>query len=161
MLVPGRSRNKIAAINRDIHLVKDWDILVVAADDMICVKKDWDEQIKNTMLATFPDGDGVLHFNDGFVGEKLNTLPILTKKYYDRFGYAYNPEYISLWCDNEFMDVAKQLKKQIYISDVLFRHEHYSNIKGMKMDKLIIRTESFYHQDRRTYEKRKKINFGL
>ena len=94
--------------------------MIVTADDMICVQQGWDQIIRNEMNKNFPDGDGVLHFNDGFTGEKLNTLPILTKSYYDRFGFVYNTAYKSLFCDNEFQEVAKKLNKTIYINQVLF-----------------------------------------
>jgi hypothetical protein len=76
------------------------------------------------MTEHYPDTDGVLWFNDGYQGNRLNTLCILGKKYYDRFNYIYHPDYISVWCDNEFMDVANLLGKQIYFDDIIIRHEH-------------------------------------
>ena len=160
ILIPGKSLNKVNAINRDIDKIKDWDILIVAADDMICMMKDWDNIICEEMKKHFPDDDGVLHFSDGFAGNKLNTMPIFTRKYYDRFKYIYHPSYKSLWCDNEFMKVADILKKQVYINKVLFMHKHYANVGGLR-DKLIQYTESFYWDDKKTFENRKRINFDL
>ena len=66
------------------------------------------------MTELYPNTDGVLWFNDGNQGNRLNTLCILGKKYYERFNYIYHPDYTSLWADNEFMDVANLLNKQIF-----------------------------------------------
>jgi hypothetical protein len=157
----GYSATKVQAYNRDIHLVKDWDIIVVASDDMICVAEGWDETIQKEMKEWFPNTDGVLHHNDGYVKERLNTLPILGRKYFDRFGYVYNPEYKSLWCDNEFMEVAEILLRQKYFDTILFKHEHPANNSQVKSDSLMQRNESMYWSDKEVYDKRKSYNFGL
>jgi hypothetical protein len=157
----GQSKNKIHAYNRDIEFIDNWDILIAASDDMVCVQKGWDNIIRKQMRKSYPNTDGVLHFNDGYVGSKLNTLPILGRKYYDRFGYVYHHSYFSLWCDNEQMEVATQLKKQTYFEQILFKHEHFSNNASVKRDALIRKTESFFYVDRRNYQLRKKRNFDI
>ena len=159
--VAGESKNKVHAYNRDIELVHSWDILVAASDDMICNRRGWDNEIRKAMRATYPDTDGLLHFNDGYVGSRLNTLPILGRKYYDRFGYVYHKAYISLWCDNEQMEVAQMLKKQKYFATVLFKHEHWSNNGNVKRDALMVKTESYFNVDRRTYIARKRQGFFI
>ena len=127
---------------------------------MIPVIQGFDTIIKNKMTEHYPDTDGVLWFNDGYQGNKLNTLCILGKKYYDRFNYIYNPEYKSVWSDNEFMDVANILNKQTYFDEVIIRHEHPD--WGFGKNDLIhqenIKNESF---DRQVFYRRKNINFGL
>lgn len=124
--VVGVSRNKIDAVNRDMELERDWDILLLASDDMIPEKNGWDKTITEAMEQSFPDMDGVLHFDDGFQHERLCTLCVIGKKYYDRFGYIYCPEYSNLWCDFEFTEVAYMLGKYRYLGDgnVVIRHEH-------------------------------------
>jgi hypothetical protein len=119
----GVSKSKIDAVNRDIT-DGDWDIILLASDDMIPNQLGYDDIIRIGMKEYFPDTDGVLWFNDGFQANKLNTLCILGKKYYKRFGYIYYPEYKSTWCDNEFMDVANILKKQKYFDTIIIKHEH-------------------------------------
>ena len=81
----GNSKGKIDAVNRDIPHNSLWDILLLASDDMIPVVKHYDEIIRDSMQQFFPDKDGVLFFNDGYVGSRLNTLCILGNKYYNRF----------------------------------------------------------------------------
>ena len=122
--VIGQSNSKIHAINRDIDTSEDWDIILLASDDMIPQVKGFDKVINTLMNANYPDTDGILFFNDGFKGQELNTLCILGKKYYERFNYIYYPEYKSVWSDNEFMSVGNILEKQTYFDEVIIEHEH-------------------------------------
>ena len=110
-VVFGDSKTKIEACNADIKDV-DFDIVLLASDDMVPQVRGYDTIIKEAMEDYFPNTDGVLWFNDGYQSRAMNTLCILGKKYYDRFGYIYHPDYISLWCDNEFTVVANMLGRQ-------------------------------------------------
>jgi hypothetical protein len=123
-VIYGDSTSKIHAVNRDIEMINDWDIFLLASDDMIPKVKGYDNIIRNKMKEFYPDTDGILWFNDGHQENRLNTLCILGKKYYDRFGYIYYPEYKSVWCDNEFMMVGDLLEKQTYFDEVIIEHEH-------------------------------------
>jgi hypothetical protein len=147
----GTSKSKIDAVNRDIPHKSLWDILLLASDDMIPVVKGYDEIIRDSMQQFFPDKDGVLFFNDGYVGSRLNTLCILGNKYYERFGYIYYPGYKSLWCDNEFMLTGYKLKKQIYIDFVIIKHEHPSNNSNIKLDELYDKNEKYWDEDYATF----------
>ena len=153
------NKSKIEAVNANMDNI-EFDIVLLASDDMVPVVQGFDTIIKNKMTEHYPDTDGVLWFNDGYQGNKLNTLCILGKKYYDRFNYIYNPEYKSVWSDNEFMDVANILNKQTYFDEVIIRHEHPD--WGFGKNDLIhqenVKNES---NDRTVYNKRKLINFGL
>ena len=110
----GNSKNKIEAINSDIDEMEDWDIVLLASDDMIPLIKGFDDIIRKNMEENYPDTDGVLWFFDGNRRD-LNTLCILGKKYYDRFGYIYHPGYKSFYSDDEFTKVANKLKRQTFI----------------------------------------------
>ena len=161
ILIKGKSKNKIDACNRDINIVSEefrWDILILASDDMTPLYKGYDTVIRNNMKKYYPDTDGVLFFNDGFRKNNLNTMCILGKNYYQRFNYIYHPSYISLWCDNEFMEVANILKKQTYFNDILFKHDHPVNT-GEKRDSLYNKNESYFNIDKQNYLKRKSLNF--
>lgn len=157
--VDGLSIGKIHACNRDMEEAGDWDILILASDDMQPVKVGYDQMIRDRMNKHFPDLDGVLYFPDGYTA--LNTMCIMGRAYYNRFGYIYNPGYISLWCDNEFMEVADKLNKQAKFQEVLFRHEHPANNKGLGNDALYVENEKHYMHDRILYHKRKEKNFYL
>lgn len=155
----GISKGKIHACNRGINIIDDWDIVILASDDMIPHQTGWDEIIIEAMQDNHPDLDGVLYFSDGYTA--LNTMCILGRKYFERFGYIYHPEYISLWCDNEFQEVSQMLGKEAKFSQILFRHEHPANTGGANNDALYRENDKFYGIDKATFDKRKAINFEL
>lgn len=153
----GMSRSKVEAINRDMHKAEPWDICVLASDDMHCIVQGWDTIIKKDMLENFPDTDGVLWYWDGDAQTKgkLNTMCIFGRVYYQRFGYIYHPAFKSLWADNLFMEQADLLGRQFKSEQVLFKHVHFTNTRGMQQDRLMLKTQSFYIEDKKTYNKLK------
>lgn len=134
----GESKGKIHACNRDMNMTSamNWDIVVLASDDMIPQVKGWDFEIINRMKENFPDTDGMLWFFDGYQN-RISTFTIYGKKYYERFGYLYHDSYKSLWCDNEQTEVARSLNKLFYSGECLFKHEHYSNDPKVGQDMLM------------------------
>ena len=153
----GASKNKVDAINRDMEIRGHWDILVNVSDDQIFTVVGFDEIIRANMPA---DLDCFLHFPDGHAGERLATLSIMGRAYYDRFGYIYHPDYISLWCDNEAMEVAKKLGKYKLVSERIFEHLHPAN-GNAPTDAQYKKTESYYRIDEKTFNRRKAMNFYL
>jgi hypothetical protein len=157
----GTSLNKIDAINRDVNEIKNkfnFDILVNFSDDMEFIQHSFDENIRNKFYQFYPDTDGNIYFNDGFVGDKFSTMSIIGRKYYDKFNYIYHPSYYSLWCDNEYTEVAKRNQKILYFNENIYRHNHPANVGGF-MDEQLIKTESFNEIDRQNYQKRLNNNF--
>jgi len=157
----GTPNGKIHAINRDIPDPTTFDIILLISDDMIPMVKGYDDIIVNKMATLYPDTDGVLFFNDGYAGPRLNTLVICGSAYYQRFGYIYYPEYKSLWCDNEFMNVANKLGKQTYIHDVIIKHEHPGWNKQVVMDNLYRINESFNTIDKQLYLSRNPTLYDI
>lgn len=150
----GNNKNKIQAVNADIEKAKtSFDIIFLISDDMIPKIKGFDDIIYQDMIKNFPDYDGVLHYNDGNAGEKLNTLSIMGKKMFDYFGYFYNEDYVSLWADNEFDDVSKNLNKKVYIDNVIVKHEWAND------DHLYAVNNKWFNRDWQVYEKRKALGF--
>lgn len=151
--------SKVQACNANLNNI-NFDIVLLASDDMIPVVYGYDVYIKKYMESLYPDTDGVLWFNDGFQGKNLNTLSILGKKYYDRFGYIYNPEYKSLYCDQEFTQVSLMLKKTTYFNTCIIKHEQYSII-NKDPDELYIKNDALQSIDLEVYKKRASCNFSL
>jgi hypothetical protein len=149
------NKTKIDAINANLQ-GKEFDILILCADDMIPKIAGFDVEIIETFKEKFKDGDGVLWFFDGHTKE-LNTMPIIDKKYYDRFGYIYYPEYRSFWCDNEFMDTAEKLNKQRYINKCIIEHQHPAWCNNVKKDQLYIDNDMKSKGDKELYLKRKNL----
>lgn len=159
-IVYNDNKSKIESVNTGFSDL-EYDIILLASDDMIPEFEGYDVIIKKEMEKNFPDTDGILWFNDGNQGKRLNTLCILGKKYYNRFGYIYNPEYKSLWADNEFTTVGNRLGRQKYIDIVIIRHKHHSVDSNNKFDALYQRNDTFHDYDRDVYNKRLKMGFNL
>jgi len=158
----GVSKNKVHAVNRDMDKIDyDWDILIAMSDDMEWQVQGFDNIIREKMKEHFPDLDGFLHFNDGYVGDKLCTMNIMGRKYYERFNYIYHPDYIGLWCDNESTEVAKKLGKYVYDPRIIFKHQHPANTHSAQWDESYIKYTKYDGQDNATYRRRKENNFDL
>lgn len=157
-IISGNPCGKIGAINRDMEHAGQYDILLLASDDMVPVQKGYDDIIRSKMALHYPDTDGVLFFNDGHHGSKLNTLCILGKKYYERFGYIYHPSYKSEFCDNEFMNVAETLGKQTYFDTVIIEHKH-PMWTGEPKDKTYTNNDTHITADNQNYLRRKAEGF--
>jgi hypothetical protein len=160
VIVFGNSKSKIDAINRDVndcHL--NWDILVNISDDQLAERKGWDTIIKDAMPEHL---DASLWFNDGWQ-DRINTMEIVGREYYNRFKYIYHPEYKSFYCDNEATEVAIQLGKCIKSKECIIRHYHYActNSTHMKKDETYIKAEQHWNYDKELYKQRKAINYGL
>ncbi len=126
----------------------DWTYLILLDNTKIPKINCWDRLIKENMENQYPDDDGVLFFNDNINKSELNTYPILTKKYYNKFNYCLYPDYYNLYANNEFTLVANALTKQTYFSTILFEQEDIQNSVMLSDDMTL-------------YKKRKQKNFGL
>jgi len=156
------NRTKIEACNANMNEISwDWDIVVLVSDDMIPQIRGYDDVIRNYMIAKFPDRNGILWFNDGAQGDKLNTLSIYGRVFYESQGFMYNPEYKSLFCDTELTDQCRREYKDIctYIPYCIIRHEHPGTGYAQNMDSLYQTNQRYWSQDMYTYIRRKKYDY--
>ncbi len=161
--VCGKSTGKISAINADMDKVRalNPDVILLASDDMIPVMGGYDDIIAKNMIKYFPDTDGVLHFNDGSTGQDiLITLPVVGQKYFQRFGYLYYPGYKSVYCDNEFTDVARLLGKVVYFEQTIIQHE-WIGLNSPDALHLYNESPEIYAHDEPLYDERKARNYDL
>lgn len=159
-IVFGKSHSKIHAINRDIeHFDKmnEWDILVNISDDQLADVEGWDKDIRETMPN---DLDASLWYFDGRQ-TKLNTMEIVGRKYYERFGYVYYPEYKSFFCDNEAHEAAESLGKLIKTNRCIVKHYHVGWAKETHMthDETYKRAEVHWAHDENLFKQRKANGF--
>lgn len=155
----GYNKSKIEACNADISQARPWDIVLLASDDMVPVKKGYDLRIVKEMSHYFPDTDGCLWFNEGAGKQLVSMLSIIGRKYYDRFGYLYHPSYKSFFCDNEYTDIALKLGRIVYIDEVIIKHMHPAWQRGVPTDKLYDQNQKFWSIDKENYIIRKQNNF--
>lgn len=151
----GLSDSKIHACNRDVNeFHKPWDIILLISDDMHVQVEEWDNVIREKMEKHYPDTDGCLWFHDGSKQKVISTLSCIGKKYYERFGWIYNPKYKSFFCDNEYTDVARSLNKITFIDKVIIKHEHPQWGGGVKHDALYERNNGPWEHDGNLYRSR-------
>ncbi len=157
--VRGNSKSKVAAINANINEYdKPWDVVLVISDDFFCRRRGWDSVIRNAMQKSFPDTDGSLWIFDNSQ-RRINTLPCMGRRFYDRFKFIYHPSYQSLFCDNEQSEVGLKLLKLVFVEDVIASHEHPMWGKGMKKDALYARNDKFWNQDKANFLRRQSLGF--
>jgi hypothetical protein len=153
-----RNTSKIEACNANMNEIDwEWDIVVLVSDDMIPQIQGYDDIIRNHMKARFPDTDGILWFNDGFQGEKLNTLCVYGRAMYNRLGSIYVPGYKSLFCDTELTDRCKGdlADKCQYVPYCIIRHEHPGTGYAQNMDTLYATNQRHWNHDMYLYISRK------
>ena len=154
------NKSKIEACNANMGEIDyPWDIVVLVSDDMIPQVEGWDTVIQNHMLAYFPDTDGILWFNDGCQGDKLNTLCVYGRKMFSETlqQYIYRPEYKSFYCDTELTDRCRGdlAPKCRYIQHCIIRHEHPGTGFAQNMDPLYAKNQTHWSADLRMYIRRK------
>jgi hypothetical protein len=129
---------------------------------MVPQMEGWDSAIRSHMQAYFPDTDGILWCNDGWQGEKLNTLCIYGRKMYDEtLKCIYRPEYKSFFCDTELTDRCRGdlAPKCRYIQHCIIRHEHPGTGFAQNMDPLYAKNQMHWTADLHTYIRRKSYPF--
>lgn len=166
----GESKSKIHAVNRDMDLIPelfpqaaDWGILVNLSDDMVFVAPNWDEYIRAEMRIGFPDTDGYLHFYEQDSKSALCVMTIIGRKYYERFGFIYDPRFKSLFCDNLQFQLAKMLGKYKYIDMEIFKHYNPAyGYENMPKDELFLRQQEIgYSVDEQLFNEIRARNYEI
>jgi len=142
------------------------DIFIQVQDDLSpCFG--WDVAIARALDV---NKEQVLAINDPLV-LKLNPAlkdstdfmchAICTKKYYNQFGYLFHPSYESVYCDNEYSEVAKNKGVVIKQPDIVFDHDHEKYKRG-NVDRvaLIHESEERYRTGKIIFDYRKTNNFN-
>lgn len=145
---------KIAAMNSGF-IGREWDIGIVGQDDLFPLPSYADELLRLWKKHFGDSTDGVLHLDDGYCTDALNTGVIIGRAYYNRFGYVYHPSYRAVWCDNEYTDVSVALCRVVRIAKRLITHEW----AGRNPDALLMANEKHYDEDHRNYLRRKALGF--
>lgn len=152
-IIFGKSESKIHAVNRDMDQAPKFDVLVLSSDDMVPVAMGWDEHIASAVLQYFPNLDGAIHYPDGRQ-KNLCTYSIMGSKLYERFGYIYHPQYLSVFCDNEFHEVCEQWGALRFIDRLIVRHAWEETNDALRR-----KTNAYFDRDKHVYECRKKAGF--
>lgn len=149
--------------------VKGWNLaaqhstgkIIVQVTDDFVPPPQWDTALLALEPHGWPDGDYAVHVNDGYV-RTLMTLVITTRKRYERYGYLFYPDYLSLFSDTEFTDVAYRDGVVIKAPHLLFEHMHPDCHKRNRDEVDLVHASSERWQMGETlYNFRKQRNFPV
>lgn len=146
----GAHKSKVEACNAGA--VDDWDVLLLASDDMVPVVDGYGVRIVAAMKKYFPALDGAVYFYDG-AQKHVCTLPIMGRRLWKRLGYVYDPAYASLFCDTEYTDILKPIGKLVYVDEKIIEHQHHTTGKT-EVDALYIRNDNLWRRDELVYNAR-------
>lgn len=132
----GFSGSKIAAINRDVCFIDDWQIIINVSDDQVFTKEGFDIDI----IEHFKNFSGLLHFIDLHKPD-ICTMAIMDRSYFDVDGHIYNPRFLSVYSDNLQQELAKKRKRYKFVREPIFTHYHWRHGLAEK-DALLEITES-------------------
>jgi hypothetical protein len=152
-LLCNRNKTTVEAVNRAAATAKG-NVLIVVSDDFDCPFH-WDEGL---LKALEGKEDFVAKTHDG-LQPFIVTLPVMDRKYYERFRYIYNPVYQHMFCDTELTAVAYMLGKMEYVA-ITFPHHHYTTGRN-KRDAINIKNDATWAAGEAIYKHRQGINFGL
>lgn len=118
----GVNRGRKCAVdgwNKSAELSTGRFIITLADDWFPCPH--WDTEF----LKAIPDLDGehVLEVDTGG-NPGLLTFSLLTRKYYERYGYLFWPQYLGMYADNEFTIVARRDGVVIDAKHLFCEHRH-------------------------------------
>jgi hypothetical protein len=118
--------------------------------------KGFDEKIRDA-FQFFNEMDLFLHFRDSNHDpiDALSTLSIIGRKYYERDGYIYHPDFKSFFCDNLAQDLAKARGCYHFIDQIVFNHLHPSYGKAPS-DQQYKKNDLLWKHDEMLYNRMKK-----
>lgn len=143
----------ITAINFGA-LHSNGNLLIVVSDDFDCPEH-WD----TLLLEALQGKEDYCVKTDDKYQPFIITLPIMDRKYYNRFNYIYNPSYLHMFCDTEMSAVAWMLGRYIKVN-ITFIHNHYTT-GAMAKDEINEKNDKSWQQGETLFHKRIEENFGI
>lgn len=133
------------------------EIIILMSDDMFPPWQ-WDEALWAEMGSD--KEPVVLQVHDG-IRNDIVTIPIMNRAAFNRLGYIYHPEYLSMFADNDLHETAR-IHGMLRFSDIRFEHKHYTvgkseNDATYKHENSSIK----YQHGQRVFERRKRLGFPL
>ena len=118
------------------------DILVTGSDDIRFVTPGWDSVIEREAMR-YADGIYCLWCDDGVLGEKQCSFPIVSKTWVETLGYFHFTLFEHYCSDTWVHSLAKTIDRARYIDKVLIEHCHWSVGKAEQDDTYRLHTEVF------------------
>lgn len=156
ILVKEKREMYVGKINEGFHKT-DSPLIVFLADD-IEVNRNWLTEAVSTFHESFPDGMGLVSFQDEF-DDRLAPHGLISRKYVEEFlnGNIFYPGYIHYWCDTELTLRSKKWGRFAYSSKAKIFHNRPNKIE--ERDKICQEGSMTSDKDRRILTWRNWFNF--
>tara|TARA_Y100001933_G_scaffold100032_1_gene100429 strand:+ start:537 stop:1409 length:873 start_codon:yes stop_codon:yes gene_type:complete len=105
------------------------NIIMFCGDDIVFRTKNWDTEVRNA-FDKYSDKIALVFGDDGWHGSPSN--PFIHRKWIDVSGFALPPYFSCDYSDSWLNEVARALKRKIYLKHVLTEHMHFINGKAEK-----------------------------
>lgn len=158
-IIWGLPNGKIDACNRDLsEHNSNWTTVLLASDDMHPIVQGYDQIILEEMARHFPENDGALWFKQP-PQDRVNFVEVVGRKRYQQQGYLYNPNYYSLFADNEQTDKGLRDGWLARAPVEIIQNVSYHWGGKNREDTLYRRNNRYWKRDGEIYEQRKAAGF--
>lgn len=152
------NNNVVDAINTGA-VYSTGEILIGLSDDFGCFQG-WDTWMNENVDIS---KEQVIKINDGItrMDNLIVTLPIMTRKFYQRTNYIYHGDFSGIFGDNALAEMAHRLKI-LTIKDTLYIHRHWLN-KYRQRDEINNRHDNpeGWKLGEKVLNRLRKENFGI
>lgn len=116
------NNNVVDAMNAGAKIAHG-EILVCISDDFDC-EPGWDEFIVSQLDI---EKEQALKVNDCYTepSNLILTMPVMTKKLYDKLGFVYYPEYSGMFADNDLAEMCSTMNVLKVNYEKKFEHLHW------------------------------------
>lgn len=106
-----------------------FNVMMHCGDDIVFRSEAWDQHVLSA-FARYPDRLVFVHGRDGVHDERLATHGFLHRRWVETVGYFVPPLFASDYNDLWLTEVADQLGRRVFLSEVYTEHMHPAVGKG-------------------------------
>ena len=104
---------------------------MVSNDDQVFIDHGWDTRLDREIIK-FPDKIFCIWFNDKWESQNFCTFPIISRKWIETLGYLQFPFFEHFYTDAWIWMLAKAIRRDHYIDDIIIEHRHWKTGKSKK-----------------------------
>lgn len=135
------------------------EILIYLSDDFDC-PENWGPLVLKEFESV--EGPCLLKVDDCLqpFNVRVLTIPIMNRALYDRLGYFWNPEYKSMFVDQDLYEVCAKNGWLKFVPHLKFPHNHHSVGKAQN-DETYKRSEANWNQGQEVFRRRQRQGFPI
>lgn len=138
-----KNRSCVDAINNAAGISKG-NVLIVVSDDTDCFIG-WD----TALLGELEGKEDLLLKTDDGIQDYIVTMTVTDRKYFERDGYIYHPDFFHQFADT-YLTCKADIRGRLIKSNLNFPHNHYSHVKETP-DELHKRNDATWREGQNTF----------